>query len=336
VILTLGLLPVLLFLLALIYLDSYKLVRVRWITATIVAGCVLAAACWVANGRLYAWLTITWDSYTRYVGPVIEESAKALVIVWLIRTNRIGFLVDAAINGFAIGTGFALVENIYFWYSLADPSIGYWLLRGFGTAVMHGGTTAIFGIAGKTLAGRRGLPRGTGWAIALGVAIVIHSAFNHFSMYATAFILVALPPLIFVVFHRSEKALEGWLNVGFDADTEALEMILSGNLSRSPVGTYLRSLTERFRGEVVVDMLCYLRIHLELSLRAKGVLMMREAGFPVALDAADKALLDELDFLDRSIGATGALAMAPFVRTSSRDLWQIYMMRDEATRAGAR
>ena len=151
-------------------------------------------------------------------------------------------------------------------------------------------------------------------------------------MLSTAFILIVLPPLIFLVFQRSEKALEDWLNVGFDADTEVLELILSGNLSGSHVGNYLKSLKERFRGEVVVDMLCLLRLHLELSLRAKGLLMMREAGFPVDLDADDKAKLDELDFLERSIGPTGRLAMAPFVRTSSRDLWQIYMMRDEAAR----
>ena len=332
-----GLLPVVLFLLTLIYLDSYKLVRRRFVAGTLIAGCALAAACWFVNATLEAKFALPEATYSRYVAPVIEESAKALIIVWLVRTNRIGFLVDAAIYGFAIGTGFALVENLYYWNSLANPSLGLWLVRGFGTAVMHGGATALFAIAGKALAERRGLPKGVGWLTALFLAVAIHSAFNHFFLspvLSTAFILIVLPPLIFFVFERSEEALEQWLNVGFDADTEVLEMILSGTLSASPVGIYLRTLKERFRGEVVVDMLCYLRLHLELSLRAKGLLMMREAGFPVTLDENDKANLDELDFLERSIGATGKLAMAPFLRTSSRDLWQIYMMRDEATRAG--
>ncbi len=332
-----GLLPVFLFLLALIYLDSYKLVRRRFVAGALIAGCVLAAACWFANSILEARLALSLATYSRYVAPIVEESAKALIIVGLVRTNRIGFLVDAAIYGFAIGTGFAVVENLYYWHSVANPSVGLWLVRGFGTAVMHGGATAIFAIAGKTLAERRGLPRGVGWLTALLLAMTIHSAFNHFffsPVVSTAFILVVLPPLIFVVFERSEKSLEEWLNVGFDADTEVLELILSGTLSLSPVGVYLRLLKERFRGEVVVDMLCYLRLHLELSLRAKGLLMMREAGFPVTLDANDKANLDELDFLERSIGATGKLAMAPFLRTSSRDLWQIYMMRDETARGG--
>jgi uncharacterized membrane protein YbaN (DUF454 family) len=115
---------------------------------------------------------------------------------------------------------------------------------------MHGGATAIFGIAGKTLAEHRGIPKAAGWSIALLVAIAIHSAFNHFFLspvFSTAFILILLPPLIFVVFQRSEKALEEWLNVGFDADTEVLEMILSGTLSQSPVGVYLRTLKERRR-----------------------------------------------------------------------------------------
>jgi RsiW-degrading membrane proteinase PrsW (M82 family) len=332
-----GLLPVLVFLLALIYLDSYKLVRPRWVAGVLAAGSVLAVVCWVANARLQASLALSTVSYSRYAAPVVEEAAKALVIVGLARMNRIGFLVDAAIYGFAIGTGFAVVENIYFWHSLANPSLSLWIVRGFGTAVMHGGTTAIFGIAGKTLAEGRGMPGGLGWWIALLVAVVIHATFNHFFLspvLSTALILIALPPLIFVVFQRGERALEDWLNVGFDADTEVLELILSGNISGSHVGTYLQSLKERFRGEVVVDMLCCLRLHLELSLRAKGLLMMREAGFVVALDADDKAKLDELSFLERSIGATGKLAMSPFLRTSSRDLWQIYMMRDEASRSG--
>jgi hypothetical protein len=37
----------------------------------------------------------------------LVESWPAAIVIVLVRTNRIGFLVDAAIYGFAIGTGFA-------------------------------------------------------------------------------------------------------------------------------------------------------------------------------------------------------------------------------------
>lgn len=332
-ILAIGLLPVLCFLAALIYLDSYKLVRPRWVVIAIAVGGVLAAGCWWINVRLQSALGLDVLMYSRYVAPIVEETAKGLAIVALVRANRIGFLVDAAIYGFAIGAGFALVEALAYWSVLSSPSWSLWIVRGFGTAVMHGGATAILAIVGKALDER---DKGAlGWPAALVFAIVIHSFFNHFFLspvLSTALILLLLPPLAFLIFQKSERSLESWLNVGFDADTELLELILNGKLSETPVGGYLRSLRERFPGEVVVDLLCYLRVHLELSLRAKGLLMMREAGFAVTLAAADRAKLEELDFLEKSIGATGKLAMAPFLRKSSRDLWQIYMMRGEVAR----
>ena len=47
----------------------------------------------------------------------------------------------------------------------------------------------------------------------------------------------------------------------------------------------------------------------------------------VAEDA--RANLLELEYLQKTIGPTGRLAIAPFIKTSSRDLWQIYMLSRE-------
>ena len=330
---TLALAPVLLLAVLFEWLDVFRLMDKRELLGLLLLGGLAALAAWPVSGQVLDNLPMGFTFYSRVVAPWIEEALKGAAILWLVWRNRVGFTLDAVICGFTIGAGFSVVENVFYLLRYPDLAAGVWLVRGFGTAVMHGGATAIFGIAGMTLEDHGGLPRGLGWATALTLAAAIHSVYNHFFLspiLSTALVLIALPPIIFAVFRRSEKALEQWLNVGFDADTEVLEMILSGNVSQSHVGTYLKSLKERFRGEVVVDMLCYLRMHLELSLRAKGLLMMREAGFPVALDTSDKASLDELEHLERSIGPTGKLAMAPFLRTTSRDIWQIYMMKDEA------
>ena len=65
-----------------------------------------------------------------------------------IRTKRpLNCSNDAAIYGFAVGTGFALVENVYYLLSLPGAPAALWIVRGFGTAVMHGGTTAILAMA---------------------------------------------------------------------------------------------------------------------------------------------------------------------------------------------
>ena len=76
-------------------------------------------------------------------------------------------------------------------------------------------------------------------------------------------------------------------------------------------------------------MMCLLRVHLELSIRAKGILMAREAGLPIEVAEDARANLRELRYLERSIGPTGRLALQPMLQTSSRHLWQIYMLETE-------
>src|SRR5512135_356699 len=91
-----GFAPVLLFLGALVYLDSYKLVRRRWILAMLAFGGAVAGACFFVNARLLDRFPLGPLAYSRYVAPWIEESAKALLPLYLIRSRRVGFLVDAA------------------------------------------------------------------------------------------------------------------------------------------------------------------------------------------------------------------------------------------------
>ena len=112
-----------------------------------------------------------------------------------------------------------------------------------------------------------------------------------------------------------------------EAAALVLELILAGRVSGSPVGTYLDALRQRFDGPVVADLLNWLRLHLELSLAAKGLLLMREAGFSPEPDPETLAKLKELDWLETAIGPTGMLAMAPFLRHSSRETWQRSLLR---------
>jgi RsiW-degrading membrane proteinase PrsW (M82 family) len=327
----LGLLPVCCFLAALVYLDSYKLVPLKWVVGTIVLGCATGVASYPLNWIGLQWFDVAFIPYTRYVAPIIEEALKATVIWVLMRNNRIGFLVDAAIFGFAIGAGFAIFENLYYLTILPDLKLGTWIVRGFGTAMMHGGATAIFAIVAHTLLEQ--YPT-RGWSAVLPgllIAAITHSVFNHFFLAPiinTALVLGILPLLFTVIFERSDKALSDWLGAGFDADTELLELINSGELSTSKVGMYLQSLREKFAGPIVADLLCYLRLHTELSIRAKGLLMMRESGFINKTGEQTRAKLEELNYLEKSIGATGKLAIKPFLRMSQKDLWQFYILSE--------
>ena len=324
-----GLLPVLCFLGLLLYLDSYKLVKLRFVIALVAGGVAVAGASYLVNVQALAALEMDFRTYTRYVSPVLEELLKGLVIYALIRAHRIGFLVDAAIAGFAVGAGFALVENLYYLFTRPDAAMGIWIVRGFGTAIMHGGATALFAVLGLARVEQAGSASPRAYLPGFAIAVVLHSAFNHFFLspvLSTVGILAVLPPLLHVAFQRSEKAVGQWLGQGFDADTEMLELINSGRLSDSPVGQYLHTMKDKFHGPVVADLLCYLRLYTELALRAKGILMMRENGFDVPVDEATREKFAEMRYLESSIGKTGLLAIQPMLHMSHKDLWQLYML----------
>ena len=324
-----GLAPVMSFLVALLFLDSYKLVKLRVVIGVVVAGMAAAALTYAANGAILDRAPMEFAAFTRYVAPVIEELLKGLVIVALVRAHRIGFLVDAAIFGFAIGTGFAVVENLHYLRMFPEAGMGTWVVRGFGTALMHGGATAMFAVMGLAMIDRSGRAGVATYLPGFALAVLLHSAFNHFFLsprMSTFGIALVLPPLFYFVFDRSERAVGSWLGKGFDADAEMLELINSGRLSDSPVGTYLHSLKDKFKGPVVADILCYIRLHTELALRATGILILRENGFEAGVDESTRAKFTEMNFLEGSIGRTGLLAIQPMLHMTHKDLWQMYML----------
>jgi RsiW-degrading membrane proteinase PrsW (M82 family) len=327
----LALLPVLLFLGLLVFLDSFKLVSVRSVVVALLAG----AAAALAGAEINRWLldatAMRPVALSRYAAPVVEEALKAAWIVVLLRRGRVGFLVDAAILGFAVGAGFALVENVEYLGALDEPRVLLWLARGFGTAILHGATTAVFAMLAKALADRHPERSVLTLVPALVAAVAAHSLYNHFlvsPLLAASLLLVGLPLLVIFVFEHSERATRQWLGVGLDTDLEVVESILSGQALETRTGEYLRSLRSHFPGEVVADMLCLVRLQAELAIRAKGLLLAREAGLeaPVGDDVRDR--LVEMRYLEGSVGRTGLLALKPLLRQGARDLWQVYLLEE--------
>ncbi len=327
-----SVLPVFVFLGALVLIDSYKLVALRAILLSVAAGMVAGLAAWGANVWLSPALDLDWDQYSRYVAPVVEEPLKAAFVVYLLQRNKVGFVVDAAIHGFGIGTGFAFLENLYYVQSTPEASLWTWVVRGFGTAFMHGGATSIVAMVSKALQNRSDAFRLYLVLPGLFVAVVLHSLYNHFVLHpvlATALIVLVFPSLSIAVFQRSERETKAWLGTGFDTDQELLRAVHTGEVSGTPVGRYIATVKSRFPAEVIVDMMCFLRLRAELAIRAKGVLMMREAGFDAAPDPTVKDKFEELRYLEKNIGKTGLRALRPFVHTGTRDLWQLIVLDGE-------
>ncbi|HSL24143.1 MAG TPA: PrsW family glutamic-type intramembrane protease [Vicinamibacterales bacterium] len=324
-----ALVPVVVFLALLVLFDSFKLVPPRALARALMFGALAALAALALNGLVSQMGVVPLLVITRYLAPVLEETAKLLPIAYVVRRRQVGFPVDAAITGFAVGTGFALVENVWYLGSLASPGAIIWLVRGFGAAILHGATAAILAIWSQSLADRRPEAGASVFLPGALAAIAIHSTYNHFVLppvVAMLVLLMVLPPLVLVVFDRSERALREWVGAGLDLDLELLRLVLSDDFGSTRLGEYLRTLRSRFPGPVVADMFCLMRLELELSVRAKGMLLAREAGMEVPAGADLAARLEELRYLERSIGKTGLLALRPLQVSTHRDQWHRFLL----------
>ena len=326
-----ALLPVLCFLGGLLLLDSYKLIRPAAVAQVLAAGLAAAAASALVSAAALGPGGLSVAGYSSYVAPWVEEGLKGLVIVLLARLHRVGFLVDAAILGFAVGSGFAVVENLAYLRQAPHAELSTWIVRGFGTALMHGGATAILAVLGVSVLERRPDAGVLAFAPGLAAASALHAGFNALAAWplaATLATLAVVPATLLAVFHHSERQLADWLGQGFDADARLLELIHSGDFAGSHAGQYLRSLRQQVSGPMLVDLLCYLRLFTELALRAKGLLMLREHGLPEpAVDDETRSRLDELQHLERSIGATGLRALKPLLHMRRKDLWQLNLLQ---------
>jgi protease PrsW len=267
---------------------------------------------------------------------VLAEGLKAAMIVRLFARNRIGFMIDAAILGAAVGGGFALTENLYYAYVFPQANVGTWIVRGLGTAVMHSGTTAVFAIATEALRERR---EGLGLISAIPgflFAISLHAIFNQFLDFpfvSTAGILIVLPLMLMMAIDKSEHEVHGWLIHDYESHEHLLADIKSGRFAHSEAGRFILSLAARFSRKTVADIFAYLKLHTQLVLRAEKLLLARENGEQGGAGRADSEAFARLHALERRIGRTALLAVWPYLKFSRQELYELHALEHEAARA---
>ncbi len=312
-------------------LDSYKLVRLNTIYLALLWGAIASGLSYGFNFSLNIFFDFDFSIYIKYIAPFIEEIFKAAFIYYLIKKHRIGFMIDGAIIGFSIGTSFALLENIFYINELVTNNSFVWILRGFGTSIMHGGATAIVAII--TMLHTSKNLKSVFKAILPGllVGILIHYFFNSFiiSPLATSLItFITVPVIMIITFNISESMLKKWLEIEFNTESELLLAIKNGRFSATKAGMYFNNIKERFTPEIIVDLLCYIQLYLELSIKAKAVLMLNELDIDYEKDESVKERITEFNFLRKSVGKVGLIALKPILRFSKRDLWKIHLLED--------
>ena len=335
-----ALAPVLILLLAFEWLDVFHLIHIRAVMVLLALGVVAGLIAYPISGRVLDTLPLGFSVYSRFVAPWLEEALKGAMVVWLFARNRIGFKLDAAISGFAIGAGFSVFENCIY---LLDPnnahySTGVWMVRGLGTAVMHGGATALFAVLAHQL--NEGLARDheAAWRLRFTrfvpgflVAVAIHSAFNQFPdrpLIAMIGALLVLPMAIILVFRFGEQEARKWLAEETVSHRVALDELRSGSFPATASGRLVEALASRANGSAPPELIReYLEVHTELVLRAEEMMGDQANGAAHPLGAADRALFKRLGDLRERLGRTTLAMLAPLLPFSREELWEMDELR---------
>jgi hypothetical protein len=307
-----------------------KLVNKHLLMLCMIWGVISAGLSFLSNTWLLQNLGMSFEAYSGSVAPIVEEIFKLTFLWVLVRKSKIGFMIDGAIYGFSIGAAFSFCENLFYLFAFAgeQSNLLVWITRGFGTAVMHCGTTAIFGILCMSALNRKTSLVMATLTGAAG-AILIHGIFNRFllsPLVSTLLVIIVIPVSIILIFNNNEKTIRNWLELEFDSEVAMLRMIRKGRFSETRTGEFLMSVKHHFPNEVVVDMYCFISLYLELSLKAKSMLMLRENDIVSAPDPDTPAKLIELKALEHSIGRAGYLAISPVLRMGRKDLWKISLL----------
>ena len=327
-----ALAPVLALVIVLYRIDSHRLLGTHFIAKVFLAGCLVAFICSWVNAFALDYTGIDFARHTRFVAPFIEEVLKASILVYLFRSHRIGFLIDAGIVGFTVGAGFSFIENIYYLNHAHEAHYGVWVVRGFGTAIMHGGATALFAIISETLTERHLKMNPLLYLPGLIVAVLLHSIFNHFPVspiLATAVTILILPTILFLLFERNEVTIHKFLEMDFAAHRRLLSQIRHGEFSGCAAGRFLQDMKKKLSGPVADEMIEYFCLHTELVLSAESILLAREQDIDVEIGDEIKGNLKRMHQLEDHMGRAALKALQPHLKFSAKDMWEIHLLERE-------
>ena len=338
----LALTPVLILLALFVWLDAFRLMNLKEVTVLLILGGLGALAAYPVSGKMLDTLPIGFSLYSRFIAPWIEEAIKALIMMALFRMNRIGYKLDAVISGFAIGAGFSVVENLLYLTLFPDYGTGTWLVRGFGTAIMHGTTLACLAAIAHEFAERETREAAADYRFSLmwfvpgyAVAVALHTLFNQFPerpLVAMLGAVVVAPVVLIAILSFGTAEAQRWLVAEKAEHLAQLVALRAGRWPDSPSGVKIAALAGRLDPESAKRIRRYWELTAWLVAEAEET-MVEEAAGDAEFDARHiRAALAELDGLKRSLGRSTFAALQALLPFSRNDQWEVAELKQRLSR----
>ena len=306
-----SILPIAIYIVVLMLLDSFRLVKARMLAVCIALGIISCAMS----------ALITWNIDVAPWTISIEEILKGLMVLALTMRKRIVFFVEAMVYGATVGSGFALAENILYLQSIPDMMPGTALFRGLSTSLLHMGCTALMAAAIlDTKYARKAL------AFII-VPVAIHYVYN--MMIVEPLIQMTVTILTFlaifvIISNYNERRIYRWFDHSITFDIKLLGAIREGKLIDTNTGKYLQLIKKQFDPEVFFDLICFVQLYLELVIEGKSRMLLEEEGLARPLTAEEqtqhKEKVTELKQLRKNIGLLGEYLLRPVIIIQDQDM----------------
>ena len=288
-----ALLPVAVYIALVYVLDNFALVSVKRLLVLVLCGMAAALACFglfELTGRVVS------ERASDFLNPLVEELVKAIPLMVLAARGKIAFFIDSVICGAAVGGGFSILENVSY-LVLGEPlSMGTALFRGLEVALIHMGCSAVVAAAlmlavrliersrSRLEVKQKDIVTATFLLASAPVVHVFHNSFHFPPLLQYVVVFGSLAALLLWTYHYDSGMIHRWLDKGIDKQIALLTSIREGNLEHTRAGEFLLSVKDAFPPEVFFDIICFVQLHVELTLAARSRFMLHEAGLAFPLE----------------------------------------------------
>lgn len=324
-----ALLPVVIYIIVVYQIDNFSLISVKRLLLLILCGMLTALACFALfqlTGKIIP------ESLSDSVNPIIEEMVKGIPLLWLAARKKIVFFIDSVICGAAVGGGFSILENIFYLLLGDQMGIGTVLFRGLEVALVHMGCSALVA-AGLMLIVRmieysrsRSVVKKSDIAMSVfllseaPVLHLFHNTFHFVPLVQFVFVIGTLGGLLVWTYFYDVEMIHSWIDTGLDKQLDLLASIKTGRLDDTPTGKFLESVKDAFPPKDYFDIICYVQLHVELSVASRSRVMLRETGLednlPLSDEMKEQIISQYIEYktLEKRLGNAARMTIAPIVK----------------------
>ena len=339
-----AILPIVIYIFVVYKIDNFSLISIRNLFLQVLCGMIAALVCF---GLFQLTGMILSERQSDIFNPVLEEIIKAVPLLWLATRKKIVFFIDSVICGAAVGGGLSILENIFYLLLGDEMGIGTVLFRSLEVALIHMGCSAIVAaslmlVTRLALRARSRLSIGKGniamtafLLLAPPILHVCHNMFHFNPLMQFVFVFGTMGGLLVWIYFYDVEMIHSWLDTGLDKQLSLLDSIKNGRLGDTTAGYFLESVKEAFPPEDFFDIICYVQLHVELSVASRSRVMVRESGleqdFPLTDEMKELILSQytEYKLLEKRLGNAARMTIAPIVKYDPAEYKALEDLRTE-------